>query len=393
MKGTVVIISMVHWHFTWQIQQSIARGLAERGYDVRFLEPLPKRWPGPSEFGRVWGRLVGDSEASGTCRQPLAPGVALFSPRLLPDSGRLAQAINRRFFTPSIAELLQRDAARPLIVINYLPLSASLALMAQLRPNAAFYHCVNDWEHDPYTSGRFIEAELCRAVDMVWADSPVNLARTTPMSNNVVSMAGGVDVALFARARRIPTQPPARPLCAYFGTIGISTDLELLRAVSRQFPLRLIGPVRTELDGFGPDTQIVGPVPQERLPELLHDADVLLLPYVHSAHNKSVIPAKLFECLATGKPTIVSGLDALSAYAELFHICATEEEFLAAIAASGAEPPERRLARIACAEQNSYDQLITTIEGYFHQALARHEEPQKVAVLQVAGKAFGDGTR
>ena len=86
-------------------------------------------------------------------------------------------------------------------------------------------------------------------------------------------------------------------------------------------------------------------------------------------------------------------MNTTSLMCKAFLPCATEEEFLAAIAASGAEPPERRLARIACAEQNSYDQLITTIEGYFHQALARHEEPQKVAVLQVAGKAFGDGTR
>lgn len=370
MKGTVVIISMVHWHFTWQIQQSIARGLAERGYTVRFVEPLPKRWPRLAELGRVWGRLSGHSEAAGTCRQPLVPGVEVISPRLLPDTGGLMQRLNRHLFIPRIAQQMGRGAQRPLIVINYLPLSASLALMEQLQPDATFYHCVNDWEHDPYTSAHFDEATLVRAVDMVWADSAINIARVAAIRNDVVAMAGGVDVALFARARRTPDMPPVRPLCAYFGTIGISTDLKLLRTVSHRFPLRLIGPVRSDLAGFAPETEIVGAIPQERLPELLRDVDVLLLPYTHSDHNKSVIPAKLFECLATGKPTVVSGLEALRDYADLFTICETEEDFLAAIATATSEPPTRRVARIAYAEQNSYEQLYTTIEGYFERVLA-----------------------
>ena len=104
MKGTVVFISMVHWHFTWQLEHSFARGLAERGYDVRFVEPLPKRWPALSELGRVWGRLVGHSETAGNCYQPLAPGVELISPRLLPDTSPLLQSLNRRLFVPRIVD-------------------------------------------------------------------------------------------------------------------------------------------------------------------------------------------------------------------------------------------------------------------------------------------------
>lgn len=370
MKGTVVILSIVHWHFTWQIQQSIAAGLAARGYKVRFVEPLPKRWPRLREFGRVWGRLTGHTEAAGLCVQPLVPGVELYSPRLLPDTGPFTRRINRRVFVPHIATELRRDAPRPLIVINYLPISASLTLMEALRPDVIVYHCVNDWEHDPYAETEFREADLARAADMVWADSPVNMARVRTMSDNVVAMAGGANVALFAAARRVPETPPARPLCAYFGTIGLSTDIDLLRAVSHRFPLRLIGPVRAALEGFAAETEITGPVPQERLPELLRDVDVLLLPYAHSTHNESVLPAKLFECLATGKPAVVSGLAALGEYADLFYLCETREEFLTSIVKAVKEPPERRAARIACAERNSYEQLYATIEDYFHEILA-----------------------
>lgn len=382
MKATVVIISIVHWHFTWQSQHNIASGLAERGYRVRFVEPLPKRWPKAGEIGRVWGRLSGNSEAAGSCYQPLTPGVELVSPRLLPDTGRLAQHINRRYFVPGIARdilNIDRHGDEPLIVINYLPTSASLALMRALNPDAAFYHCVNDWTHDPYLTEEF-ETELAGAVDMVWADSSLNYRRTSAMNDNVIQLSKGVDSTLFARARKEPGHPPQQPLCAYFGSIRGNTDIDLLRKVSHQFRLRVIGPMSESLEGFSPDTELVGAVRHDMVPDLLRDADVSLLPYLPTAFNEGLMPAKLFECLATGKPAIVSGLESLGEFDHLFYIRDSHESFLSTITDSLHEPPQLSQARIACAEENSYSRRIDEIEGYFNQVLER-SSPEKLATM------------
>mgnify|MGYP000898517524 CR=1 FL=1 len=369
-KGTVVIIAVVHWHFTWQSQHNMAHELAERGYRVLFVEPLPKRWPQLSEYNRVWGRLSGNNVAAGLCEQPLVPGVELFSPRLLPDTNDFVRKINQRFFIPTIVDNLKQHIEGPLIVINYLPTAASIALMEALEPDAKFYHCITDWSNDPFAPAYELEAKLAAAVDMVWADSPINIARTSKLSNNVIPMPHGVDVELFAKARKSSTnQVPERPLCAYFGTIRDGLDFDLLRQVSRRFPLRLIGPVRTSLHGLAPETEIVGPVSQQRVPGLLHDVDVLLLPYKHTELNKSVMPAKLFECLATGKPAIVSGLGTLYDYERLFYIRESHDEFLNAITDCLHELPEIKEARIKCAEAHSYSSRTTKIEGYFQQVL------------------------
>lgn len=371
MKGTVVIISIVHWHFTWQIQHNIARGLAERGYQILYVEPLPKRWPKISEFGRLWGRLTGNSRAAGICEQPLIPGVELIAPRLIPDNTGLTQSLNRRVFVSRIAEQLRaRVQQSPLFVINYLPTPASIDLMHRLKADATFYHCVNDWEHDPFAPNHYEEKDLAAVVDMIWADSGENFRRTSVMNKRAIKMPTGVDVALFAKARQDKPSPSKDILCAYFGTIRPeSIDFDILRTVSQQHHLRLIGPVRHNLDGFAPHTEIIGPVPQEQVPALLRDADVLLLPYGHNAHNKSVMPAKLFECLATGKPTIVSGLELEEDYADLFYVCQTEQAYMDAIASAIHEPNERKDARIAFAKQHSYDQRFNEIEGYFQEIL------------------------
>ena len=369
MKGTAIIIAVVHWHFTWQSQHNMSVGLIDHGYRVLYVEPIPKRWPRLSEFKRVAGRITGDSLAAGLCEQPLPDGIKLVTPRMPPDVGPLMQGINRHLLVPSLAEKLLQDVVRPLVVINYLPVPASLALMDRLKPDATFYHCINDWVNDPYAPAGETEVKLASKVDMVWADSPTNFARTRRLADHVVELKHGVDIDLFAQARKEPGPAPDRPLCAYFGTIGLSHDLDVLRAVSHRYPLRLIGPLRASLEGFSPETEVIGPVPHEQIPALLRDVDVLLLPYARSAHNDSVMPAKLFECLATGKPTVVCGLKTLYDYQELFYIRETTEEFLEAIAVAAHESPALRAPRIARAEERSYSRRMETVEGYIQQTL------------------------
>jgi hypothetical protein len=369
-KGTVIIFSLIHWHFTWQSTHNFASGLAKRGYRVLFVEPLPKRWPKINEFNRVWGRIKGNSEEAGMCVQPIIPGVEIVAPRLLPDVGTLAQTLNKRIFVPRIARSMQTvPFIKPVVVINYLPTLASIDLMQSLNPDVSFYYCNTDWENDPYTDVVF-EAEMAQAVDMVWGDTPTNFDRVKKLNDRVGSMPKGVDITLFSRARKELGRPSQPPLCVYFGLVSVSTDVDLLREVSHRYRLRIIGPIRRALTGFADSTEIIGGVAHDQVPNLLYDADVLLLPYAKSAQNMAVMPAKMFECLATGKPTIVHGLDYLRRYSELFYFCENHNQFLEAIEFAINEPPERSLPRIALAEQNSYDQRVNEIEDYIEQVMA-----------------------
>ncbi|MCI0395832.1 MAG: glycosyltransferase [Chloroflexi bacterium] len=381
MKGSIVIISSVHWHFTWQRHHDIASGLADRGYQVVFVEPLPKRWPGPESWQRVAARLTGNGREAGSCVQSESAAVQLLSPRLLPDAGRIPQWMNRRFFVPGIGRKVDRlGLARPLIVINYLPTGASLTLQQCLRPDLAVYDCVADWLNDPYARGlEQLEKELLGQADVVFADSPYLYERMRSLHRHVLQVMPAVHFELFDQARRKKTSMAGRPLCAYFGSIGASIDVALLRRVSHHYLLRLIGPPRVKLEGFGPQTEFIGAVVHERIPQLLADVDVLLLPYRRAAHMPAVIPAKTFECLAAGKPTVAIGLDSLAQFGDLFYRCQTEEAFLAAIEAAIKEDPALPTRRLQCARENSWQQRLDQIEAAFtlrlterHQGAARH---------------------
>jgi glycosyltransferase involved in cell wall biosynthesis len=394
-RGTVVVISSVHWHFNWQRHHDISSRLAARGYEVIFLEPLPKRWPGWSQARRILGRLSGRSTISGGGRQQEVTGVELVSPLLLPDVGRSSRAINRALFVPLLARRLKtRIESRPLIVLDYLPISSSVALLRSLEPDLAVYDCVWDWSSDPHAAAETIREEaLLAEVDLVMTDSPYLFDKMKSVHSRVRRILPAVDLSVFGPLDSSGPAEVGSPFCGYFGQIGANIDFDLMRSLSHKFRLRLIGPVEGSLEGLGSRSEVLGSVPREHLPGLLRDIDVLVLPYKKEGHTRGVIPAKTFECLATGKPTVAIGLPSLTEYDELFHLCETEEEFLEAVSRAAADQPELRERRVRMARENSWEQRIEEVEQVLLEGLAekgwnqgaRNGPPSKGIVASARG--------
>lgn len=368
---TIVILSSVHWAFTWQRHHDIATGLAKKGYQVIFVQPLPKRIPTWGEWRRVWARISGRVDGAGYGQQTVPNSIKLLSPHLLPDVGAIWQGINRWGFVPHLSRQIRKLAAHGrLIVWNYLPTSASLALQRWLHPQLAIYDCVWDWAADPFSKGlEQWEKKLVGEADWIFADSPYLYEKMATQSSRVTQLLPAVHYDLF-RPSQSDLPPSNPPRCAYFGDIGVNVDVELLQQVSQHYPLRLIGTLRVAKQGFSEQTEFVGAVAHEQLPALLQDVDILLLPYRQAPHVPAVIPAKTFECLATGKPTVVWGLSSLQSFAGLFYLCRQRSDFLPTIAQTIHEPAHLRQARIQFAQANDWSARIHTIDQQLQTLLA-----------------------
>ncbi|MCZ6507281.1 MAG: glycosyltransferase [Acidobacteria bacterium] len=372
----LLILSSVHWHFTWQRHHEVASRLAARGYRVTYFEPIPKRWPALSELGRVLGRLRGRHDEAGILRQRVPPGVRLTQALALPDTGGLTRRLNRWWAMPRAARTLGRHLGRPLVVLNYLPLAAAVELQRLLAPDLAIYDCVWDWPNDPYSRpGVIRESELLAVVDLVFADSPFLFERMSALHPAVERVLPAVDYDLSEAARSAPRTVGERVRCVYFGAVGANIDRPLLRRLSEEFSLRIIGPVQEELGELGPGTEVLGAVPQPELPALLADADVLVLPYRAAGHSRGVIPAKTFECLATGKPTVAKGLESLSELGALFYLTEDADDFVAAVRRAATEGPEAREPRLAVARRNTWQQRGQEIDEMIRHALAARARP------------------
>ena len=104
----VVILSPVEWDFTWQSAQNVARGLAEHGYQVLFVNPLPKRAPAAGEWRRVLARILHLPQLAGYPQQPRPAGVTVVNLFTLPDSNHWLARVNEAALIPGLAHRLER---------------------------------------------------------------------------------------------------------------------------------------------------------------------------------------------------------------------------------------------------------------------------------------------
>ncbi len=377
-KGTIVILSNTHWHFAWQTGNSVAAGFASRGYRVLFVEPIPKRWPRLSEAKRVVGRLTDNAHQAGVAEQALPDGVHIISPVMMPDVGSVGHSVNRSLFVPRLVAEIRRQLATsgPVVLIHTLPVKSAIAVQQQLQPDFSIYRCVHDWARDPFSSRKLFEADLLREVDLAWADCDHNLQRLRQVRPDARLMLPAVELELFTETEYVASGGD-KPLCVCFGSIGLALDIDLLKAISHRYPLRLVGPVKVPTDGFSAETEMIGPVPHEEVPLQIRDADVLLLPYNTKPHVQGLIPAKFFECLSTGKPIVATNLTTVDRFKDLIYLCDDHEAVFAAIEAVGEEDVSLSAERVACAQANSWTRRIDEMEQLIQTGLAA--KPVEVA--------------
>ncbi|MBI5631794.1 MAG: oligosaccharide flippase family protein [Elusimicrobia bacterium] len=117
-------------------------------------------------------------------------------------------------------------------------------------------------------------------------------------------------------------------------------------------------------------------VPHAKLPETLSHYDALLLPYADDEYNRGVIPAKLYECLATGLAVLASPLPALRHMGDCLYLVKTPAEWVeAANGLPETETPERRAGRVRKAREHAQAKAFSELKGAMEASLAqaRHE--------------------
>ena len=339
----VILISSIEWDFNWQGHQEIATRLARAGNRVLYVENMGVRSPGLHDLGRVARRFshwVG-SVFDGGVRQ-VSPDLYVCSPLILPPFGSsIRHQLNRRLLLPLVLRAVRSLRFDPDIIWTFLPTDTVAALVRMLsKPRGVVvYYCIADFaELSPHRDEMLkSERSIIEMSDVIFAQGPqlaercsrggkraeifpfgVNLNRFTkensqPNGSSVQkpTTAGKADTA-FAFMSALP-----RPVIGYVGGIHRFFDVEMLAAMARAKPSWswvLVGPLQTsprELKQI-PNIYLVGPKAHEDLPDYIRGFDVGIVPYLSNGYTATVIPTKINEYLAMGKPVVSSDLAEIS---------------------------------------------------------------------------------
>lgn len=226
-------------------------------------------------------------------------------------------------------------------------------------------------------SGR--ELELLRRADLVFVLSRKLLEENRAYARDIVLLPNAVDFERFAQARDPATRVPEdiaaipRPRIGYVGSLNEKVDIDMLAAMAARRPdwsIVLIGrqnfgspEARSCFDRLTEMSNVhwlLYKAP-EQLPGYLKGIDVCLMCYVINGWTYYGDPSKMHEYLATGKPTVGTGLPSILEYRHVVDIAATHDEWIGAVARCLAESGDDLAARrVEVARQNSYAARIDT---------------------------------
>jgi hypothetical protein len=182
-------------------------------------------------------------------------------------------------------------------------------MVDQLAYRCLVYDCHQEWDHFPLEW----ESELTIAADVVFAASDGLKKRLTPCSDNIALLPNGVTPRMFLRDDLTPPDAVVNlhpPILARVGDLTSDLELDPLVYAAQSRPLwtfLLIGRVGQAaaqvLDPL-PNVVTVGPVPTVELPDYLSGCQVLFDLIRARRRGSDVVPSRIYEYLATGKPIV-----------------------------------------------------------------------------------------
>jgi len=360
-----LIISNIAWDFVWQRHQTVASLFAAAGCPVIFCELPGTRRVGLRDAARILRWLAAMRRPPAA---PLPVGLQLLRPFVLPATNALSFAFNARQVRRLTARAPALATGVPLVV-NYSASRTARQLIATVPHQRLVYDCTDDWLAVQGIPAHLAEDErwLLERADLTLVPSRVLQERKAPLARRCVRLAHGAFVERFVCAPR-PVPSVDRLTLLYYGHLHRQhLDFALLEGIARARPdwrIVLVGPVVTT-HRWPANVELPGQQAHENLRSFIAQADVLLLPYALNDYTRAVMPAKTYECLATGRPILAAPLPELVAdfAAHLQFPVGVEAWIAAAIAAVTHDTSGQREARVALAQANSWNARFAQLQS------------------------------
>jgi glycosyltransferase involved in cell wall biosynthesis len=386
----IVIISSIEWSFLWQGHQEIAMRLARAGNRIFYVENTGIRSPRIRDAGRVASRLKGWIRGLRTHgAREVATNVFVSSPIVMPPfGGSWSRLINRHLLLPLIARTAQDLEIRPEVIWNYLPTDSAIELMRLLAlpSGVAIYYCAADFLELASSKSELELAEkaVVRKSDLVFAVCAELAERCQQWRDEAHVFPPGVDLKAFSsdvvEPPDFPKRNPGHPVIGYVGGLHRYVDYDLLSRMAR---LRsgwlwvLVGPEQTEVGELArlQNVRLLGQRDHDSLAGYISGFDVCIVPYVKTTYTNTVVPVKINEYLAMGKPVVSTNIRAVEDFNSQHKVLVTAEpdpdEFLCAIEGALRLPATQALTdrRRAVASHGDWSARVEAMSDLIEQKL------------------------
>jgi len=368
----IVCISTISWDFLLQRHQIIMQKFAQNGNKIVYIENINPSFNFKlSIIFKIIKRLT---MFIFKVNKTPKTNIEVISPFILPFKDKVSDFINRQLLLKILARKIAGKLNQPPIIWTYLATTNTLSLIKDLTPEFLIYDCVFDAQLHPNSPKDIKESEekLIKSSNLVLTDNQLLFNRCKAFNKNTHLIHPGVNFESFTNliSLKEPTELKeiAHPRLCFFGGIdAIRIDLKLINYIAREKPdwnIVLFGPViNTDISLLkSRNIHFMGILKYKELPAYLNFMDVFILPYKLKPFTRSLFPAKIFECLASGKPIVSTPLEELTKFKDAIMLANLPEDFINCIEkALRYDTQEDINKRLAIAMNNSWDKRFDDI--------------------------------
>jgi glycosyltransferase involved in cell wall biosynthesis len=357
----IIFTSSIDWDDQWQAPQELALRLSQAGNRVLYLENTGIRSPGFRDWRRIVRRLKNWAAALRKYSvRRVGPNLWVHAPLVLPPFGSaIRDYFNRHFFLPLIGKAAHRLRMTEPIIWTFLPTDTTLGVLDLLSSSnsSVVYYCAAAFAQLTTYSQQLArnEAELVKRSDVVFTICEelanhcrqwnvnvhvfpygVNL-KAFPIQDPDLAQPSGLAQDAFSWARQPSTGSPSQSTTNGHKVIGyvggwhrhVSVDMLVVMARARPtWSWVFVGSSEISLTDFAdlPNVYILGQRPHPELSRYIRTFDVCIVPYSRSAYTETVVPSKINEYLAMGKPVVSTDLPLVCDFNERHQVIVTTEE-------------------------------------------------------------------
>jgi glycosyltransferase involved in cell wall biosynthesis len=233
------------------------------------------------------------------------------------------------------------------------------------------YYCIADFKQLTPRVNKLRQSEQAtvEASDLVFAQGPELAAHCVQWNSNVHIFPFGVSLDAFplaengngrsspdgadGRSALTPLQSMPHPIIGYIGGLHRHIDFGLLTAIARARPdwsWVFVGAIQTDVAELAdlPNVHLLGQQPHPDLVRYIRSFNVCIVPYVNSLYTATVVPTKINEYLAVGRPVVSTRLPAVCDFNEQHNVLLTSigqpDDFLQAIEQALNSPTDAAIA-------------------------------------------------
>lgn len=359
-----------YWFSNPHSRYHLMRALHRRGHKILWVNSIGMNMPKVARSGlgtrillklRSWARWLGEAEQDFHVLTPIA--LPLFGNKFL-------EGFNNRWMGLQVKLACRRLGITKPVVFASIPSFAGV--VESLEHTGLIYYYSDKYDSYRDISARAsisaMDRQLFEGADCVFCAAEKVFQNLTGQRPHVYFLPHAVDFRHFNDGLRSDEPVPAdlanipKPIIGYFGSVTSSNDQDMVRVAAEKAPdlhFVFIGRVLGDFSGLASlaNVHFLGFKSYAELPSYGKHFDVAFMAWKMTEWIRHSNPLKTKEYLSMGLPVVSVRIEQLEKdFAEFVNFADDGEEFLEAVRlALATDTPERRCARIAAVQGESWD--------------------------------------